>query len=286
MDFERRTYRLPALREDELVADLWRRGALGCEVLDDDRPGRTRLVVYFAAGGAPTLEERWRRLGVEDAGGETIADRDWLAEYRLHSQPLDVGRRFLVDPRDIDDRGDEPPSEHGRTILRIPAQNAFGTGSHESTRLAVELLEAHADRLAGTTVLDVGTGSGILAFVALHLGARRVIGHDLDAPSVITARVNAWRNGVGGAVSFFAGTADALGAGARFDLALINVLPERVIDDYPSLVERLAHRGLIISSGNLLEHRDAWLARLAGLGLVPVAERSDGEWVAFLLRRS
>lgn len=289
--YERRVYRLPAAREDELAAALWGRGALGCEVTDDAEPGRIRLVAYFPAGEAPAFDAAWRLLEVEEAGGDSFEGRDWLAEYRAHSRPLAVGRRFVVDPRDLDDpAAREPidPGQPGRIVLRIPAQNAFGTGSHASTRLVVELLERHPDVVAGSDILDVGTGSAILALVALHLGAQSVVGYDPDAEAVVTARLNARRNPVPGRPepALFAGGVQALGAERppAFDLALINVLPERVIADYPSIRGRLRAGGQVISSGNLVEHRDAWLGRLAGLGLVPRDERGDGEWIAFLLR--
>ncbi|MEM8929708.1 MAG: 50S ribosomal protein L11 methyltransferase [Acidobacteriota bacterium] len=288
MDYERRTYRLPATRENELVAALWGRGALGCEVLDGDRPGEARLVVYYPAGGVPTLDEHWRRLGVVDDGGEAFAERDWLAEYRAQSRPLEVGRRFVVDPRNLDtfSAADEP-IDPGRTVLRIPAQNAFGTGSHESTRLCVDLLEAHAEGLAEATVLDVGTGSGILSFVALHLGAARAVGYDLDAPSVVTASLNARHNAPPNSrYETFAGTAAALAAVECFDWALVNVLPERVIADYPRLLRGLRPGGRVISSGNLVEQRASWLARLGELGLVIEDERAEGEWIAFVLHKA
>lgn len=274
-----KTFLVPREHEDAFTSELWTRGVLGCEIREDtDAAGRIRVDAYFPDPLPPEMAA-WegRSIGIVELAESTLEDRDWLEEYRAGARPIEVGRRFLVDPRDGDD---PPPAVSGRQLLRIPARTAFGTGSHESTRLAVEWLE-DLD-LRGLDVLDVGTGSGILCLAALRLGARRAVGFDVDAPSALVARQNGRLNGV--RPLFFAGRPAALRDRPAFDLALVNVLPERILDELPSLMAVLRPRARLVSSGNLWSRRGELLDRFASLGLVSIGEKRDGEWAAFLLR--
>ncbi|HUF79282.1 MAG TPA: 50S ribosomal protein L11 methyltransferase, partial [Thermoanaerobaculia bacterium] len=250
-------------------------GTLGVQVLDGEN-GTVRLEAYFEEDGPEGLP------GARFLGAEEVPAADWLAPYREAAQPFPVGERLLLDPRDPD--GVEPPAARGRLTLRIPARAAFGTGSHESTRLALELLEG-VD-LRGKRVLDVGTGTGILAFAARAFGARSAIGLDVDRAAPLHARANARLNGLSAA--FFAGSLDALGgvSASRFDLALVNVIPEEVADELPRIASLLCPGGEAILSGILAIAGPRVLADWQALGLEPVAERTAAEWVAFRVRKA
>lgn len=278
-DYELRTFTLPADLEELFTAELWSRGTLGLEVHEAET-GTLRLDAYFPVPLPPAFAAfdvaPWEERGVRMLAMEALAERDWLADYRAAAEPFDVGRRV---PGRIPRIDAEPPAGE-RITLRIPARTAFGTGSHESTRLVLEWLE-DLD-LAQRSVLDVGTGSGILAFAAEHLGASRVVGCDVDAGAVCVARGNARSNGL--SPRLFAGGAGALGAAARFDFVLVNILPESFAGEMPYLVRLLALGGRLVSSGNLADRRDELLAGWARHGLILEAERYDSEWVAFLLR--
>src|SRR5690606_37330419 len=171
--------------EEAAVAQLW---ALGCEGSWSEpaaRDGWVRVHAFFAADGATRelVVARLAELGeVDVVGVARVAPFDWSAQWRRSAEPIEVGERFVVDPREP---GSEPPVEvaDGRLLLRLPVRTAFGSGSHESTRLAVALLER--EPLAGRRVLDVGTGSGILAFAALRLGAASVTALDLDPAAAL-----------------------------------------------------------------------------------------------------
>lgn len=275
------TFRLPADLEEPLGAALWSAGTTG--LVMRDAGASVEIDAYFPGESGQSLGAHlaaaWRDRGVTLVGEATFGDEDWLATYRAQAQPFDVGRRFRVDPRDLG-QGGEASGTTDRTVLRIPAATAFGTGSHETTRLAVSLLESMP--LAGHRVLDVGTGSGILALVALHLGARLAIGFDLDLPSVIEAGRNAARNGAD--PSLYAGRLEAIAAPGRFDTIVVNILPERVRDDLPAIAAALRPNGRVVSSGSLADDGDAVLRAWAAFGLVPVRALQDGEWIAWVLR--
>lgn len=320
----RLTYLLPAAIEEEWVAALWSAGTCGVQNLPPDGElllaapeeegaeaagepaGPVRLEAWFLEPPqrlAGVLDEAaWHARGLRRESCEEVASQDWLAEWRRQAQPLAVGERFLLDPREPEEGPPEEASagdSTGRIILRLPARNAFGTGSHESTRLAIELLEDSA--VADARVLDVGTGTGVLAFAALVLGARRVVGFDIDVASAVQARLNAVLNAAvlnaavlsAGALNAavlnagvrrfapFAGTGAAMAPSARFDLLLVNVLPGRILDHLPPLVATLRPGGVLLFSGIVEEQGPTVKARCGELGLTATAERRQGEWVAY-----
>jgi ribosomal protein L11 methyltransferase len=233
--------------------------------------GRLRLEAWFPleAGPAETLP------GAELEREETVPDADWFATWRERAQPFSVGRTLFLDPREPEDAPVEIPE--GRRLLRLPARAAFGTGSHESTSLALELLE-DAD-LHGRRVLDVGTGTGILAFAALAFGAESVTGFDLDPAAPFHARDNSALNGLH--PRLFAGRLAAIRQRPLFDLALVNVVPEQILPEMPDLVRLLDPEGEAILSGILQERGRQVLDRMRGLGFVERDRRAAGDWVAF-----
>ncbi len=273
--------RVPEAGVEILTAELWARGSLGMErresfleaYFPDPLPAAAR---DFDAG-------RWRDQGVELVASEPLAERDWLSSYRRGIQPLDVGTRFRIDQKlDAGEgaSGRPEPGEDGRWALRIPAQTAFGTGSHESTRLTIAWLEELDPR--GLSVLDVGSGSGILSFAAELLGARRVVGFDLDPQAVCIARRNAALNRL--APRLFSGRLAALRPEPQFDLALVNILPEHILAEMPQLVSRLQPGARVVSSGHLQRWRRRLLDELAAAGFSCLGEKTENDWVAFLLQ--
>ncbi|MGB5814420.1 MAG: 50S ribosomal protein L11 methyltransferase [Thermoanaerobaculia bacterium] len=269
--------------DDLLMAELWAWGTLGVEQTVE-KDGSRHVVAYFSDPLPTRLPDAgnplWSHLGAELVRVELIEDQDWLADYRRQARPVPVGERFLVDPREPE--AEQPPTPGSRRLLRIPARSAFGTGSHESTRLAVELLETIP--VAGRRVLDVGTGSGILAFAALCSGAEYVVGIDSDPVASLLAGQNGRLNGL--SPHLLAGTLDTLRSGPVFDVALVNILPKRIRPDLPRLVEVLAPGAEAVFSGILAVEKARVAADLAAVGFRRLATGQDGEWVAFHLERA
>jgi ribosomal protein L11 methyltransferase len=276
MAYLRRTYLMPADLEDVVMGELWAAGTLGAQS-EVGVDGRVRMEAYFLPGAVSSLH---LPTGVELVGEEQIPDADWLAAWREGARPSGVGRSFFVDPREPDGGEIEVPA--GRRLLRLPARGVFGTGSHESTSLAVELLEEVEVR--GKRVLDVGTGTGILAFAALARGAVEAVAFDIDFAAPFHARDNAVLNGL--RPGLFAGTVAALRERPRFDLALVNMVPEELLPELPAIVRRLAPDGEAILSGILRERGGEVLESAHALGLAERARREAGGpegWVAFRL---
>lgn len=276
----RRAFLLPPNREDHLedraVAALWAAGTLGVQSLPQ-ADGRLLLEAFFPAEPAPAPLEL-DLPGVEPAGEGAVAEEDWFAGWRERVRPFPVASSLFVDPREpADAERDRVETPDGRRRLILPARAAFGTGSHESTALALELLEALD--LAGRRVLDVGTGTGVLAFAALLFGAARAVGFDSDLTAPFHARDNGFLNRL--APALFAGPTAALREGPAFDLALVNVVPEQILPEMPAILRRLAPGGELILSGILIERGRMVLDRLRGLGYRERERREAGDWVAF-----
>jgi ribosomal protein L11 methyltransferase len=269
MRYLRRSYSVPDELREVLAASLWEAGTLGVE-------DGVELVGWFAGPAPEVALPAGARLRRE----EWIEGGDWLAAYRAAAQPLAVGERLWIDPREP---GSDPlPVPGDRLPLRVPARTAFGTGSHASTRLALRLLERQP--LAGAWVLDVGTGSGILSLAARALGAGRAAGFDLDPAAALLAGQHARLNGVRGA-SFWAGGVESLAAAARFGVVVANALPHELLPVAGAVARAVAPGGRLIVSGALAEEAGPVLAAWRALGLEPVDDLGEEEWAAWTLAR-
>ena len=200
---------------------------------------------------------------------------DWLEHYQQSLEPIVIGERFVVAPdASLLDRRETA----ARMRIVVPQEQAFGTGSHETTALCIELLEGLA--LEGKRGLDIGSGSGILAIAMHHLGAARAIAFDNDPDAYGALRDNRLRNDVpDSAMPLFIGSAEALRAGT-FDVVTMNIIPEVIIPLLGDVVPRLAKNAVLILSGILIVRRDDVLTAAASHGLTLRRDRSRGEWWA------
>jgi ribosomal protein L11 methyltransferase len=206
---------------------------------------------------------------------------DWLERYQQSLEPLFIGEKFIVAP-DVS----LLPADPDRLTLVVPQEQAFGTGSHETTSLCIEMLESL--ELRGTTGLDAGSGSGILALAMHRLGARRVVAFDNDPDAYAALRENRLRNGVDDdRMPLFIGGIESL-RGGTFEVITMNIVPEVIIPILDAVVERMDVDGRLILSG-ILETRSRDVLRAAEThGLHLLTEKGKGEWWAgvFGLRRA
>ncbi len=277
--YRRLVFQVEAEGLELLSASLWEQGTLGIEQLDGAGPAS--VAAYFVPGVALTPDD-WRDSGARLVATEECEEHDWMEAYREHARPLPVGRRLIVDPREPHPAAAQENAdarESDRWTLRLPARTAFGTGSHPSTRLVIEILD-DLD-LEGARALDVGAGSGILSFATLLFGAARVVGVEIDLEAALVGAQNRRLNRL--APDLVAGGLDALAPASHFDLALVNVLPERIAAELGVIRRLLVVGGLAIFSGVLTESADEVERRLTESGFAPVRRRSMEEWSALLV---
>ena len=201
-----------------------------------------------------------------------VADRDWLTEWKKHWQPVEIGGRFVIAPpwSEIADARD-------RIVIRIEPGMAFGTGTHETTRLC---LKAIGKYFHGGSFLDVGTGTGILAIAAAKLfSGARVEAYDTDAEVIEIARENARLNSVAERITFRTGSVDEQTQSA--DLVCANLTAPVIVDFLPLLIG--ATCGRLLLSG-VLDSQLEWVQlRLQELGLPTFELEKEGEWIALVI---
>ena len=214
------------------------------------------------------------RYDVSDAD-----DRDWNEQWEQEGfDPISVGEHLIIsDGRHLP----HPSLTEGRTVVVIDARMAFGTGNHETTRMMAEQLMG--SDLQGRTVLDCGTGTGVLAIVALLNGAREAVGYDIDEWSVSNARHNAVINHVDKRFTPLLGDSDVIGqTGKTFDMILANINRNILLADMPRMRSvmkpgaRMMLSGFYTTDSALLEDK----ARQLGLTLLET--HSDGGWACLV----
>lgn len=284
----------PALAE-RAAAEAYAAGACGLEERDGEVPEGgaergTRLLLYAPRGRAGAVRSALEALsasGLHVAAPEAVEAEDWSDRWRAGLRPVEISPRLRLRPSFA---AAEPAP--GRAELVIDPEQAFGTGGHASTRLALVLLDAlPAERRAGAFVLDIGSGTGVLAIAACRLGAGRALAFDLDPLAAAATARNAAANGVPGRVAAFAGGIEALAPGARFDLVLANLLRTELLPILPALAGVLREGGRAVFSGLLVAEGPEVEARLAAEGLAVEARREETDatgdaWLALLTRRA
>ena len=271
---------LEAAAREAVEYALMEAGALGTET---SGAGALLCVTgYFAqepvrAGVRAALAEALRiyalpSASVRDMQAREVAARDWLAEWKQSWQPVAVGARFLIAPP-----WSEIADESARIVIRIEPGMAFGTGTHETTRLCLAAIERH---YSGGSLLDVGTGTGILAIAAAKLCPHaRIDACDTDAEAIEIARENARLNGVAGRINFYVGSVNETTVSA--DCVCANLTADVIVPLVPALVA--ATCGRLILSGILDTQADVVRDALRALGINDCETTTDGEWIALVV---
>ena len=256
-------------------------GAPGLQT--EERDGETRITAHFAE--APPLDAVARYLdGLAElhpalprprVETDTVTDSGWAENWKAHFPPLTVGDRLFVHPPWITE---VPP---GRVPIVLDPGMAFGTGHHASTRGCLVLLEAALRDRPGARVLDLGTGSGILAIAARKLGAREIWAIDIDADACAVAAENAAVNDVH---DLHIGT-DLAAARGPFDVVLANLFAAQLVEFAPTIAGRLAAGGAAIGAGILAAEAEAVASAWRAAGLLADDDWHDEGWVALAYRK-
>jgi ribosomal protein L11 methyltransferase len=259
----------PALR-DELDGLLFLADSSGSYVVRED-DGRIVLRAFFES--AVLRSAAAERLAASEALQLREVDErktDWLEHYEQSLETLEIGTRFIVAPVPELIRSDD------RIALIVPQEQAFGTGSHETTTLCLSMLEQTG--VEGAFCADIGTGSGILAIAMEKIGARRVVAFDNDLETWGVVSKNMRRNGVSAdRILQFVGSAEAV-AGARFSVITMNIIPAVIIPLLPHVRTLLRPAASLIISGVLESEKRDVLAAAESAGLKPGRQLTRGEW--------
>jgi ribosomal protein L11 methyltransferase len=259
--------------DDAVLGLLYLHDPLGFESAGKD------LVAFFReAAAARRASDALRGRRVRHELTTDIPEADPLEAYRAASKAFAVGKRLWIEPGETA----AAAAPDGRVALCVPASRAFGTGTHASTRLALLALEDEA--LEGRTVLDVGTGSGVLALAAVGLGARRAVGLDTDADAVFVARGNLAQHSFGDRVRLYAGPLAA--CAGKFDLVVVNMLAEEILPEARRLLARAAVRGRVLLSGVTRDREPAVLAKMRTGRWKLAGRRTEDEWISLCLARA
>jgi ribosomal protein L11 methyltransferase len=254
---------------------LMEAGALGTETTDHC------VVAYFAE--TPSRERVRNELfealriyelpssSVRDMSLRKVEQRDWLEEWKQSWQPVEIGRFIIAPPwsnlGDVQDR----------LVIRIEPGMAFGTGTHETTRLCLDAIQKY---FAGGSFLDVGTGTGILAIAAAKLFPQaRIEACDTDETAIVIARENAQLNDVAEQINFWAGSIDDSTPSA--DLVCANLTADVITSIMPALVGVAC--GKLILSGILDTQVDMVQAALHDCGIDQFEVAQRGEWMALIV---
>jgi ribosomal protein L11 methyltransferase len=254
---------------------LMEAGALGTETTDRG------VTAYFAE--TPSRErvrnELFEALRIYELPSSSVRDmsvrevprRDWLEEWKQSWQPVEIGRFIIAPPwSNLGDRID-------RHVIRIEPGMAFGTGTHETTRLCLDAIQKH---YSGGSFLDVGTGTGILAIAAAKLSTEaRIEACDTDETAIAIARENAELNLVAENINFWIGSIDDSTASA--DLVCANLTADVITSIMPALVGVTC--GKLILSGVLETQLEMVQAALHECGIDDFEIMQDGEWVALVI---
>ena len=206
-------------------------------------------------------------------------DRDWNEQWEQEGfEPI------VIPPSLVIHDGRHLPDDSYLTSIEIDARQAFGTGTHETTRMICStLLELRDQRLAGARVLDCGTGTGILSICALKLGAAEAIGYDIDEWSVDNARHNAVINQVDDHFQSLLGDASILNkVDGTFDLVLANINRNILLSDLPAFREKMSDRALLILSGFYTSDTTMLISKAETLGLTLQKQREDHDWACLV----
>ncbi|HXQ71955.1 MAG TPA: 50S ribosomal protein L11 methyltransferase [Pyrinomonadaceae bacterium] len=259
---------------------LMEAGASGTE-RSGDLNNEGRITGYFE--GVPDRERIRNELfealriyqlpssSVRDMNVREVEQRDWLEEWKKNWQPVQVGRFIVAPPwSEIDDAPD-------RCVIRIEPGMAFGTGTHETTRLCLAAMQSYFE---GGSFLDVGTGTGILAIAAAACAPGvHVEACDTDADAIQIARENAVANGVADRISFHIGSVNEETSSADFICA--NLTADVIAPMLPTLVALSC--GRLVLSGILETQIEGIVEQLAQLAITDVEIARDGEWVAIIV---
>ena len=257
------------------------------DLIDDElvNKDRTHSIIHMyiaesdnAIEAVSYLRERFTACGIDnEIKCELVDDADWNENWKKYFKAFEIGEKLAVCPS-----WESYDNKDNRTVISLDPGAAFGTGSHATTSLCLEILEKRVTN--DTTVLDIGTGSGILAIASDLLGAKSAIGVDIDAQSVKTAIANAEINGVSEKTEFLVGDLAEKVSG-KYDIVCANIVADVVMRLFDNVADFMNDDGILIVSG-IIDMRAAEVEKSALEHGFKIAESlMREEWHAYVLTK-
>lgn len=252
--------------------------------LPEDAQGAETLAALRTMLAQMKAEDTEHQYGRLEAVCSGIREEDWANNWKQYFKPFPVGEKLYIRPSW---EHDEP--EAGRTVLEIDPESSFGTGQHHTTRLCLELMESEA---AGSKMLDMGCGSGILFIGGMLLGAKEVFAVDIEENAVRIAKKNAAENHLPeGSYTVRCGNVlsdEALRAeiGSGYDLITANIVADVLKAMAPLFPQFLKKTGTLIISGIIVERKDEVIAAMEAQGFVVTDCREKEGWAAVKLKQA
>ncbi len=209
-----------------------------------------------------------------------VNEEDWANAWKQYYKPIKIGERIVICPA-----WESYTPADGELVIRMDPGMAFGTGTHETTRLVIRLLEAYTR--PGCRMLDVGTGTGILAICASRLGASVCRAYDIDPTAVRVARENIADSGL---LNVTCDQSDLLKQvsleGGRYDLICANIVADIIIRMTPDVARYLADDGVLLASGIIDERCEDVIAAFEAQGFRIVQRLTDHDWCALAVMKA
>ena len=253
------------------------------ELLQKDRE-HALIHVYISPEESPAeaisfLTGRLEAVGIPfSISTEQVEEEDWSTAWKKYYHPIRVGKRLVICPS-----WEQVDLAPGEIKLELDPGMAFGTGTHDTTRLCMQLLEEVVT--PESRILDLGCGSGILSIAGVLLGARDAVGVDIDGVAVKVAEENAGRNHVQDRTRFLCGDLTDQVSGV-FDLLCANIVADVLIRLAPAVPQFLRQGGAMLASGIIAERAYEVEEALTAVGLTLEKREESGGWVALLCRRA
>ena len=270
--------------KDAIANYLFELGSIGCEEKKDsliayfDEKSNPRIVLRELQLYIQALIEQGIELDARCATVEFTKHDDWQSAWKKAFIPLEIGDGFVIKPT-----WEEYQETSSSIVIDIDPGMAFGTGHHETTQLSLTLLRKYVTQHC--SVLDVGTGTGILTIAARKLGAGRIVAVDNDPTAVETAVVNLKVNGIGlhEDVFLFAGEVDSI-ANISFDVIVANISSRVLLRLANTFRTLLADDAVLLVSGILEEEESDFLQSIKNHAFSVDKRIARGEWIAFVLK--
>lgn len=260
-------------QRDIAIGAWYSLGMEGCE--EDTVDEGVRVKVYFK--DQPTAQQALTDLETRNPLAPVlifeVQQEDWNKKWRESMQPAKLAPGYWVSPLWL-----PPPMEQEDTWIKIEPKMAFGTGHHETTRLAAREILTRKQWLHEKSFLDIGTGSGVLCFVADHCSASECLGVEIDLDCLENLAENHRINTPRGKINFVIGTLSNIRGTVKYDMIVMNMIMKESEPLLPVVSELLNNNGILVWSGILTQERDEVITSACDFNLELLQEKTENEW--------